>query len=234
MSVTSPLPHPAVPPGSEHQPCPTTLCNQDVHNWIHSQSLPSLPPCWLVLLPHTSVTHTTDVNILLWCHQPVLWHNDWLCISCSHCHGFVDKPSTPSLTRPLERLRRGRNLRSGKQRSYICFVQVSLLHIWTYIWLNAYKRNESYATENAPIWTIMHTEMLSKCSALLFKYVCIKYVTMNMWSVHSCPEMADMYLSTRKWAPLLQVRRTVFTKCSLHDWICVNFKLKIWHYAIEN
>ncbi len=59
--------------------------------------------------------HGTDVNILLWSHQSVLYHNDWLCILWSHCHGFVDRLSTSS-TRPLKRLlRRGRNQRSGCQ-----------------------------------------------------------------------------------------------------------------------
>ncbi len=79
-----------------------TLCNQDVHNRTYTQSGPSLPLWWLVLLTHTSVNHATDVNMLLRHHQLVLYHNDWLCISWSHCHGFVDKPSNSKFDKTLE------------------------------------------------------------------------------------------------------------------------------------
>ncbi len=109
-----------------------TLCEwvQLWTSWLQSE--PSLPPGDLFLLPHTSVTHATDVNILLWCHQPVLHHNDCLLL-WPHHHGFVDKPSTPSLTRPLKRLRRGRNRRSGSQCSFIWLLLVSLLHYSQYL-----------------------------------------------------------------------------------------------------
>ncbi len=77
---------------------------------------------------YTSVAQTTDVNMLLWRHQPVLHHNDWLRISWSHCHGFVDKLSTSSSTRSLKRLWRCRNLRPRSCVDSFVFSLVSLPH----------------------------------------------------------------------------------------------------------
>ncbi len=106
------------PPGTEHQPWPTHFVTRiSTTGPTHKVDY----QWWSVFLPYTNVTHATDVNMLLWHHQQVLHHYDWLCIPWSHCHDFVDKLSTPSSTRPLKRLRWAQNLRSGSRVDSFCF-----------------------------------------------------------------------------------------------------------------